>query len=168
LSRVPKIHIATALAVLVLVITALAISRTARAQSEQSAEGLVGVWWVSVSVYDCDTQAPRGRFTSMLLFARGGTLTETTSNPAFLPGQRGVGLGTWSRNDDGNYSARDVAFILFAGFPFQPGTQKLTHTITLSHDRNQWTDQAIVDFYDAAANPISQMHACATATANRM
>jgi hypothetical protein len=150
----------------------LALTPAAQAQSQQSAQGLTGAWWVTVSVFDCSTLAPRGRFTSMLLFSRGGTLTETTSNPGFLPGQRSVGFGTWALNDDGTYSASDVAFILFAGgagpTQFQQGTQKLTHSITLNGDASQWTDRATVDFYNATGVPIVPMHACATASATRI
>ncbi len=141
-----------------------------RAQSSQSAasRSLEGAWWVTVNLYDCSTLAVRGRFTSMLLFSHGGTVTETTSNPAFLPGQRSVGFGSWALNDNGTYSASDVAFILFAGGPFQQGTQRLTHSITLNSDASQWTDEATVDFYTAAGAPITPMHACAIATASRL
>jgi hypothetical protein len=165
-------RIATTLAVAALLASSLANTLPVRAQSSQSAasRNLEGAWWVSVAVYDCSTLAPRGNFTSMLLFSHGGTVTETTSNPAFLPGQRSVGFGNWSLNDDGTYSATDVAFILFAGgaAPFQPGTQKLIHSIALNADASQWTDHATVDFYTAAGAPIAPMHACATATASRL
>jgi len=162
----------TPLAIFAILVLSLASTPAARAQSEQSANGLTGAWWVTVSVFDCSTLVSKGRFTSMLLFSRGGTLSETTSNPAFLPGQRSVGFGTWALNGDGTYSASDLAFILFAGgagpAQFQPGTQKLTHTITLSGDASQWTDRATVDFYTVAGAPIAPMHACATASATRI
>ena len=162
----------TALVAFTVLASSLAAIPAARAKSSQSAasRNLEGAWWVSVAVYDCSTLAPRGNFTSMLLFSHGGTVTETTSNPAFLPGQRSVGFGNWSLSDDGRYSATDVAFILFAGggAPFQPGTQKLVHSISMNADASQWTDHATVDFYTAAGVPIVPMHACATATANRL
>jgi hypothetical protein len=162
----------TSIAVFSILAASLAVTPAAQAQSQQSAQGLTGAWWVTVSVFDCNTLAVRGRFTSMLLFSRGGTVTETTSNPAFLPGQRSVGFGTWALNDDGTYSASDLAFILFAGgagpIQFQQGTQKLTHTITLNADASQWTDRATVDFYTVAGTPIVPMHSCATASAVRL
>jgi hypothetical protein len=167
-----KKRFVTGLAAFTLIASSLALTPTARAQSQQSAQGLTGAWWVSVAVYDCSTLASKGRFTSMLLFSRGGTLTETTSNPGFLPGQRSIGVGTWAQDEHGIYSASDVAFILFAGgagpIQFQQGTQKLVHTITLNSDGSEWTDQATVDFYTAAGIPIAPMHACATATATRL
>jgi hypothetical protein len=167
-----KSRIVMALAACTVLVSSLSVTPAARAQSQQSAQGLTGAWWVTVNVYECSTLAVRGRFTSMLLFSRGGTVTETTSNPAFLTGQRSIGFGTWALNDDGTYSASDFAFILFAGgagaTQFQQGTQKLTHTIILSADGSQWTDHATVDFFTAAGIPIAPMHACATATATRL
>jgi hypothetical protein len=167
-----KNRFVTALVAFTVLASLLAATPAVRAQSSQSvaSRNLEGAWWVTVAVYDCGTLAPRGTFASMLLFSHGGTVTETTSNPAFLPGQRGTGFGNWSLNDDGTYSATDVAFILFAGgaAPFQAGTQKLIHSITLNSDASQWTDHATVDFYTAAGVPIAPMHACATATAVRL
>jgi hypothetical protein len=140
------------------------------AQSVESASShsLEGAWFVNVSVFDCNTLAPKGKFTSLLLFSRGGTLTETTANPGFLPGQRSIGIGTWEKSRHDTYSATDLAFIMFSGGPFQAGTQKITHTITLDDDGSEWSDQALVDFYDATGAPITAMHACATATATRL
>lgn len=139
------------------------------AQSEESAShrSLEGAWFVNVSVFDCNTLAPKGKFSSLLMFSRGGTVTETTANPGFFPGQRSIGIGTWEKAGHDTYTASDVAFLL-AGGMFQAGTQKLTHTITLSDDGNQWNDQALVDFYYATGAPITAMHACATATAKRL
>ena len=138
------------------------------AQSSESAphHSLEGAWWVTVTQYDCATGVKRPSFSSMLLFARGGTLAETTSNPGFLPGQRGAGFGTWSESEHRTYSASDVAFILFTGGPFQAGTQKLTHTITLDRDADSFTDQATVQFYNASGSLL--MAGCASATATRL
>lgn len=147
-----------------------AVTLPLHAQSEESASPgrLKGAWFVNVSVFDCNTLAPKGKFTSLLMFSRGGTVTETTANPGFLPGQRSIGIGTWEKVGHDTYTASDLAFINFSGGPFQAGTQKLTHTITLSDDGTQWNDQALVDFYDATGAPIAGMHACATATAKRL
>jgi len=149
---------------------AICFTATLHAQSAQSASpsSLEGAWFVNVSVFDCTSLAPKGAFTSLLMFSRGGSVTETTANPAFLPGQRSIGIGAWDKASDGTYSASDVAFIIFSGGRFQAGTQKLTHTITLSGDATLWSDQAVVDFYDATGAPIAGMHACATATAKRL
>jgi hypothetical protein len=151
-------------------VLAFCFAATLHAQSAQSASpsSLEGAWFVNVSVFDCTSLAPKGAFTSLLMFARGGSVTETTSNPAFLPGQRSIGIGTWDKATDGAYSASDLAFVVFTGGRFQAGTQKLTHTITVSDDGTQWSDHALVDFYDVTGAPIAGMHACATASAKRL
>ena len=136
------------------------------AQSPEATGGLVGNWWVTVTLTNCSTGQPTPmKFPSMLLFARGGTLTESTFNPGFLPGQRGTGFGVWSLNPDGTYSARDTAFILFAGNGFTAGTQVITHTITLT-SQNSWTDTAHIHFYDIGGSAL--MSGCAVASAVRL
>ncbi|HEX4006092.1 MAG TPA: hypothetical protein VHX60_07940 [Acidobacteriaceae bacterium] len=147
---------------------ALAAAVPLRAQSSQFDfhRSIEGAWWVSVTQYDCATGVKRPPFSSMLLFSTGGTLVETTSNPGFLPGQRGTGVGTWARSEEGTYTASDLAFILFTGGPFQQGTQKLTHSITLDRDADRFTDEATVQFYDVTGTLL--MSGCATATASRL
>ena len=78
---------------------ALSPRNVAQAQSSNSAsaKGLEGTWRVQVTIHDCNTGAPLGPpFASLLSFARGGTITETTSrsSPAF----RGPAHGVWSDN----------------------------------------------------------------------
>ena len=102
----------------------------------------------------------------MVMFSRGGTVTETTFNPAFQPGQRGTGLGVWWLSGDGTYGATDVAFIQYSAGMFTAGTQEITHTITLDRDASAWNDEATVQFYDIAHNKLA--HACATANAVRL
>lgn len=117
------------------------------AQSAESADGLNGTWWATVVQYDCASGAMRPPFTSLLAFARGGTMSETTGNPAFQPGQRTSGYGTWSKGDDDTYSSVDEAFIVFSAGPFTQGTQRINHSITLT-DENHFSDTATVQFYD--------------------
>ena len=161
-------RIATTLAVAALLASSLANTPPVRAQSSQSASArsLEGAWWVTVTLYNCATGAKRPPFSSMLLFSRGGTVIETTSNPAFLPGQRSIGVGTWSRDDHRTYTASDVAYIEFTGGAFARGTQKLTHSITLDHDADSFTDEATVQFFDSTGAVL--MSACASATAARL
>lgn len=138
----------------------------AQSAGSASSHSLEGAWWVTVTLYNCATGVKRPPFSSMLLFSRGGTVTETTSNPAFLAGQRSVGFGIWERADNGTYTASDVAYILFTGGPFTAGTQKLTHTITLDNDADFFTDDATVQFFDTAGALLNA--GCATATATRL
>ena len=152
----------------ILVGFSLIASCPAQAQSEQSASArsLEGAWWVTVTLYDCNTGVKRPPFTSMLLFSRGGSVTETTQNPAFAPGQRSVGIGTWKHSDSETFSATDTAFIQFTAGPFQMGTQRLVHSISLNNDGNEWTDEASVQFFNVSGSLI--MQGCATASATRL
>ena len=139
------------------------------AQSEQSASArsLEGAWWVTVTLQDCTTGAKRPPFTSMLLFSRGGTLSETTGNPGFLPGQRSTGFGTWAQSGDGTYVASDIAFIVFTGGPFQQGTQRLESLHSPRPRREPFRpDKAVVQFFNASGTLI--MQGCATANAVRL
>jgi hypothetical protein len=167
-----KQRVLTILAASTIIVASL--TPAANAQSEQAALGLVGTWSVTVSLTDCHGNL-KGTFPSLLMFSRGGTLTESTFNPGFEHGQRGTGLGVWWLNEDGTYSATDVAYILFTSTIYSPGpppvgfaagTQKITHKITLNSSASSWTDVAQVQFYDANHNPLN--HACATATAVRL
>ena len=151
-------------AALALVVSMLPPS-PARAQSPQAALGLVGPWSVTVTLSDCNGTV-KGTFPSIVMFSRGGTVTETTFNPAFQPGQRSTGLGVWYLNDDGTYGSTDVAFIQYSAGIFSAGTQEITHTISLNSDASKWNDEASVQFYDVAHNKLA--HACATATAVRL
>jgi hypothetical protein len=118
-----------------------------QAQSEESARGLTGAWWVTVVQYDCVTGVTRPPFTSLLAFARGGTMSETTANPSFQPGQRSPGYGTWTNTNDGGYGSVDESFILYTAGPFTQGTQRINHSIALT-DENHLSDTATVQFYD--------------------
>ena len=156
----------------------LSSAPTSQAQSEQSSVGLVGAWSVTVALHpagNCNGPVIAPLFSSMVMFSRGGTVTESTSNPAFQPGQRGTGLGVWWLNDDGTYSATDVAYILFTSSNYTPGpppvgfaagTQAITHNIVLNQNATGWTDMATVQFYDINHNPLNR--ACATARAVRL
>jgi hypothetical protein len=163
-----KSRIVTALAVFALLASSFAGSPAVRAQSSQSASArsLEGAWWVTVTLYNCATGAKRPPFSSMLLFSRGGALTETTSNPGFLPGQRSIGVGTWDQDGQGTFTANDVAYIQFTGGAFTQGTQKLVHSITLDRNSDSFTDEATVQFFDTNGGVI--MSGCASATATRL
>jgi hypothetical protein len=125
-----------------------------RAQSDQraSARTLEGTWWITVTLYDCVTGTEQPPFVSLLAFAHGGTMSETTGNPAFQPGQRTSGYGTWARASGGTYTSTDEAFILFTAGPFTQGTQRINHSITVSHGGNEFNDEATVQFFDTNGN----------------
>lgn len=138
--------------ILALVSSSLLVMATAHclyAQSEQAGTGLEGTWWVQVTQFDCgNPDVTRPPFVSLLAFARGGTMSETTANAAFQPDQRTSGYGTWKQMPGGTYTSTDLAFILFTGGPFTQGVQRINHSITLADDGNQFSDVATVQFFD--------------------
>ncbi len=82
----------------------------------QAPAPLEGTWVVTIQPIVCKTgidvpNAPSVR--SYLTFARGGTMTETNSNAAFEPGQRGPGHGYWERTGRTSYQFAFEAFIQF-------------------------------------------------------
>ena len=126
---------------------------TSFAQSEESAApSLTGTWRVQVTQYNCTTGTPRPPFWSLLSFQRGGTESETTSNPALLPGQRTPGFGAWERSGINTFSSVTEAFILFDS-PTNPpglkkGVQKILQTITMTSE-NDWIADATVIFFNS-------------------
>jgi hypothetical protein len=138
--------------------------------SEQSGperfEGLVGTWHVQVTPHVCAATTPLGKpFDSLLTFGPGGTLVETTANPAFLPGQRTSGHGFWERIGHDAFRAVSESFILFdtpvGRMPsFTTGRQRIEQGIELTA-KNRFTSEAAVYFQDKDGNKTGEL--CATA-----
>lgn len=132
---------------------------------------LEGAWLVAIRPYVCATgvdvpNAPP--VISYLLFGRGGTLVETTSNPNFEPGQRSPGLGTWERTGRSTYRAVFRAWILgdSASGRYQRGRQVVDQGIEFNDEGTAWTSNASVTFYDTAGEVV--LAGCARATAERL
>jgi hypothetical protein len=147
--------------------------RSVRAQSEQSAKGLEGTWRVTITQRQfCPAGPPLGNspIQSLLAFARGGTLSGTTGNQAFLPGQRSADFGIWS-GAGRDYSAFSEAFVIFSGGPFTQGSQTIRHSISLTDDGTGFTDIAAVQFLDVNGHPVAPTAGapgCATAIGQRI
>ncbi len=93
---------------------------------------------------------------------------ETTSAPAFLPGQRTSGHGVWSSIGGNAYSAVSEAFILFDS-PTNPpglktGAQKIIQAIVLN-DENHFSSLASVKFFNADGTTLT---GCAKAAGTRL
>jgi hypothetical protein len=171
-TKVSKSLAAVAMAAaLVLSLGLGAAARTARSDSDD--RGLEGTWSVTVQLQNCQTLAPMGNpFSSYLSFARGGTLTESTSNPGFAAGQRGDGLGIWNHQGHHSYYAKSTAFIFFTTPPnppanpgFEAGTQTIAQTIKFDEDTDTWTSNAAISFADGSGTTYRQ--GCAVATGKR-
>jgi hypothetical protein len=139
-----------------------------------SAQGaaIVGVWAIQVTPRDCATNAqvaPPSR--ALFTFHEGGTLSESTANPGFAPGQRSLGHGVWTSTGPSTYTSRIVAAIVFdtpANPPTSPGFvagwQIGSQTATLvDADRLATTGQ--IQFYDA--NRQLYRTGCASGTGER-
>lgn len=149
------------------------LSANAQEYQQRNRGTLEGTWWVQVTALsDCTLRTPVGSFAAMLTFARGGTMTGTTTNPVFAVGQRGPDHGVWSRaGAPRRYRASSAAFLLFTTAPnppmnpgFQAGHQRLDQAITLT-DADHFTSDAITQFFDATGHKYRE--GCATAVARR-
>lgn len=145
---------------------------TARAAEEGPASrALTGTWLVEVQQRICATQAPLGgTFYALLTFAKGGTMTGTTSAPLFAPGQRTGDFGVWSYSGRRTFSAVSEAFLLADSASTPPGLkrglQRIAQTITIQrNDPNVFSSVAKVEFFDT--NSALLISGCATATGQR-
>jgi hypothetical protein len=145
---------------------ALTTERNAVAQSSHEAANagfLVGTWSVQVQLVDCTSGTQLGLpFWSLLTFARGGTLTETTANPNFFPTERGPGHGFWIANKRG-YTAASTAFITLSGV--LQTTQVIRQSIHVGATPDTFESTATTEISDLSGNVIKS--GCATATATR-
>ena len=127
---------------------------------------LAGTWRLHMTPKNCQTGVAQPPFDFLVSFARGGTLTEVTNAPAFQPGQRSTGLGTWSHDRRNAYKSVSEAFILFdSSTPpgFKRGVQRLEWDIQVYGD--QATIESAGKFLDADGNLI--VPTCATGSATR-
>jgi hypothetical protein len=144
-------------------------SRLAAADGRSDAR-LEGTWRVTVTTEDCASGTPLLTFKALLSFAKGGTLSGTTSSPAFRPGQRTSDYGVWRTTGHDTYRAVSEAFILFDSPAAPPvpgltrGVQRLNQTIEV--DGDSFTSDATVKFFDLGGNLL--VSGCATAAGQRM
>ena len=168
-NRLFNVWIAVAF-VLVISLTGFSLSAAAGSEGAGPKKDLVGTWRVTVTPYDCESDAEHPSFQSMLSFAEGGILTETSASPAFQPGQRSPGHGIWTAIGNHKYNSLLEAYILFTTDPnppvpgFQRGLQRLTQAVEVNG--NQLTTDGSVEFFDAEGNLV--LSACAKAVGERM
>jgi hypothetical protein len=147
----------------------LSLAEAASAQTEDwdfAARRLEGSWTVQVTQRDCQTGDAIGApFFSLLTFARGGTLVESTVNPMFFPAVRGPGHGVWSHTGHRTFRALSTAFITSNGVLVK--TQTITQKIEMGDNPNTFTTpSASVVFDPAGGGPT--ITGCATATGTRI
>ena len=128
-------------------------------KTDSQARKLEGTWRVQVTLRVCQTGAEIRTFPSLVTFARGGTLTETTSVP------RGPGHGVWTRTGGHTYGA------VFEAFTFNPagvwtGTQRVTQTVEMGHAPDTFTAHASSELFDAGGSLVQT--GCSTAVGRRL
>jgi hypothetical protein len=134
-----------------------------------------GTWQVTITPYNCASgqEFPQFAFASYLTFGADGTVTETTSNANFQPGQRSPGHGYWERTGRTSVHAVLQAFVQFNSVnptppapPYQRGVQRIDQGIELQ-DADHWTSDATVTFTNTAGAVVPPT-GCAHAAAARM
>ena len=123
---------------------------------------IVGVWDAQVMVRNCQTGAAMQSCRSLLNFAAGGTMQETTAGTA--PNLRSPGHGVWRHLDENRFS-NAFKFFHFKADGNYDGWQKTSQQIDLSADGKQFTATASIEIYDA--NDQLAKTGCATAAAVR-
>ena len=152
-----------ALAFLAVALVATSTIASAQQNRDRDHRQLRGTWSTQVQLVDCSSGNPIGSpFRSLLTFAQGGTMTETTANPNFYPAERGPGHGVWNGHDDG-YSAASTALITLNGV--LQSTQVIRQAITMNDGPDSFGSVATVQFFDPNGNLLKS--GCATATGIR-
>lgn len=152
----------------VLTVAALAVSaQGGHASSGRQSDGpssLVGTWNVQVTVRNCQTGAPLGNaFPTMASFADGGTMSSVDTG--FNPALRSPSLGVWHHTTAHSYRATSQAFLFTASGAWN-GTQRITQTIELLGDGDEFEGTAAVSVFDTQGNTI--LTGCSTSTARRL
>ena len=153
---------ATAALVLAGMLLALGSGLNAGAQSESQAGRIEGTWRVQLTVRDCQTGAALRTFPALFIFGNGGTLSFTTAGQP--PALSTPGVGVWGHAGGNNYSAVSETFVFSpAGVWIQ--THRLTRTIELSSDANEFTDTVALQIADTNGSLIAT--GCATSAGRR-
>ena len=143
-----------------------------KGEAQSQAGRLEGTWRVQVTRRNCQTGAELQPATPALLsFAKGGTLTETTTT--FPPTVRGPGHGFWRHAGGQTYTAVTEAFLFNPSAPPASawvGTQRITQTIEFGDDPDVFHVNASVEFFGPSGGPVPGFppQGCATAVARRM
>jgi hypothetical protein len=133
-------------------------------------EAITGTWQVQVTTYNCETGVANPPFFSLLTFDAFGTLTGTTANPVFAPGQRSPDHGIWKRVGRNAFTAVTQAFIEFPtpttspGPRFVRGSQRIEQSIELTGS-DSFRSDASLTFLDS--DGVIVLSGCAWATASR-
>jgi len=134
-------------------------------------DNLEGTWGVLVTLTDCATgnPLPVPPFRSLMTFARGGSLFESSGGLFFAPNQRSVGHGRWTHMQGHTYGQHVLALILFDNTPqtvppLFAGWQTVDHVVTLT-GRDSFTSEGTTAFIRASGEVYRQ--GCSKAVGER-
>lgn len=131
------------------------------AQTTEAADPIEGLWSSQVTVTNCQTGATMRSFAALNLFARGGTVIDTDSQP---PTGHGPGFGVWTNSGGSQYTS-SFQFYRFNTDGSLAGSQQIARTITLTSGGQTFTSKLNVSILDVNGN--STGSACGTETATR-
>ncbi|MBS0327811.1 MAG: hypothetical protein JSS46_14875 [Proteobacteria bacterium] len=159
---------AIAAATLVVLMAGPAVADNRGADRSHAPASLQGSWEVTITPQDCITgdPFPAFAFNSLMTFHAGGTMTETTANPTFQPGQRSLGAGYWLRSGRREYDAVFQAYIQFTGGNYTRGHQRVEQAIAMQDD-DHWTAALAIAFVDPMGGT-TRPPGCASVVASRM
>ncbi|MCM3869602.1 MAG: hypothetical protein ND895_02740 [Pyrinomonadaceae bacterium] len=124
---------------------------------------LEGTWRVQVTIRVCQTNAEIRSFPSLVTFAQGGTIIETTT--AASPALRGPGHGVWQRTGGQTYNQVFEAFT-FNSAGVWTGTQTVRHTVEIRPDGEKLSSSGTNEIFDA--NGTLLVMGCSTAVGYRL
>lgn len=131
------------------------------AQTTEAVDPIEGLWSSQVTVTNCQTGAVMRSFAALNLFARGGTVVDTDSQP---PTGHGPGFGVWTNSGSAQYTS-SFQFYRFNTDGSLAGSQEIARTITLAVDGKTFTSKFNVSILDVNGN--STGSACGTETATK-
>jgi len=138
------------------------LTATAQSEDDGSPNGLEGTWRVQLTVSDCAGHVLRS-FPAVFAFAKGGTLTVTTSGQP--PALNTTGQGIWNHTKGHSYRAVSESF-LFSSAGAWTQTHRLTRVIEVSNDGDEFTDTVALQIFDTGGNQI--VTGCGTSVGSRM
>jgi hypothetical protein len=129
------------------------ISKAAQAQlkrTSSSANSVEGSWMITVNRVNPPPGGP-ATFASLMTFAAGGGLVETSSTGT---SRRGPAHGVWEHVSGRLYATTMVLFRFDASTGAFLGTQKINRTMRLSEDGQTFEGVSLGTQFDAAGNVV--------------
>lgn len=156
-----KMHVlkSSVIATLLLTGAQMMLSAQETADSRKEKLGIEGVWITSVSIRDCQSGTVIRTVRALNLFIHDGSSVETAVNVLRTPS-----VGSWKRLEGQTYAST------FTFYRYNPdGTfaskAKVTRTIELSEEGNDFTTTGTVEDFDA--NNVLISKSCPTETGTR-